>query len=303
MANNGVLDLVKPLSEKLIKSIPPLKDGEVATFRLKNAFVKDGSREEPSCPEFVQMSGKQTIRDPYEEDGSKTKIMGTYPYKYKVVNGMSQPVYQDLQFIKGEMKLTSDREAEYFFAMRNIHNESNKYRKQMGGKHAPKFYLVGTKEVATPLIQMTDMRYFAEKMVRESGFKYLREVAAKLNQSPDARLHVKSFREGFTENPDTIKYELIQLAHTYPKQVMAAHPDEKTKLRVHIYDAQVYGILVFEKGAFQLDTNDEFIELLKPEEDIERVDSLINYFMSEQGKQNYLLFAKTLKKALNVKDS
>lgn len=298
----GVLDLVKPLSDKLVKGLPRIKDGEVAVFRLKNAFVKDGSREEPSCPEVVQMSGKQTVRDPYETEGSQTKIMGTYPYKYKSVNGVSEPVYMGLTFIKGELKLTADREAEYIFAMRNIHNESNKYRKQMGGKSAPKFFLVGTKEVST-FIQMTDMRYHAEDMIRKSTFQNLREVATKLNESPDGRLHIKSFKAGFAENPDTMKYELITLAHLYPKQVMGAHPDEKTRVRVQIYDAQVYGILVFEKNAYQLDTNSDFKEIFKPEEDKDKVDSLIDYFMSEAGKQNYVLFATTLKKALNVRNA
>jgi len=298
----GVLDLVRPLSEKLVKGLPRIKDGEVAVFRLKNAFVKDGSREEPSCPEVVQMAGKQTIRDPGEKEGDQTKIMGTYPYKYKFTNGVSEPVYMGLTFIKGELKLTADREAEYIFAMRNIHNESNKYRKQMGGKSAPKFFLVGTKEVST-FIQMTDMKYHAEKMVRESGFEYLKQVATKLNESPDTRLHVKSFKAGFAENPDTMKYELIQLAHTFPKQVMAAHPDEKTRVRVQIYDAQVYGVLVFEKQAYQLDTNSEFVEIFKPEEDVDKVDSLINYFMSDGGTKHYTLFAQTLKKALSVRNA
>jgi len=97
-----------------------------------------------------------------------------------------------------------------------------------------------------------------------------------------------------------MKYELIQLAHTYPKQVMAAHPDDNTRVRVQIYDAQVYGLLVFEKDAYQLDTNSEFVELFKPEADKDKVDSLIDYFMSDAGTKHYTLFATTLKKALNV---
>jgi hypothetical protein len=157
----------------------------------------------------------------------------------------------------------------------------------MGAKQAPRFFLVGTKEVAT-FIQMTDMKYYAENMIRTSTFQGLREVAVKLNQSPDTRLHVKSFKEGFAENPDTMKYELIQLAHTYPKQVMTA---------------QVYGLLVFEKNAYQLDTNSEFVELFKPEADVDKVDSLINYFMSDAGTKNYTLFATTLKKALSVRNT
>lgn len=296
-----VLDNVKPLSSKLLDTIPPLKDGEVAIFRLKNAFIKEGGREEYSCPETVQMSGLQTVMDPYVEKGeSKTKIIGTYIKDYRQLgSGQARPVYQDLEFRKGELRLTSDRQAEYEFAMRNIHNESNKYRKQMGGKHAPKFFLVGTKEITT-FMQMSDMKYHAEKLIRESNFTYLREVATKLNMSVDAKLHVKSFSNGITINAETMKYEMIQLARTYPKQVMAAHPDDKIRLRVQIYDAQVYGVLMFEKGAYQLDTTTDFVELFKPEEDVDKIDSLIDYFMSEKGDKHYQLFAITLRKALNV---
>jgi len=294
-----ILDDVKELSPKLLNSIPKLKENDVAVFRLKNAFVKDGSRDFPSCPEFVQLSGVQQITDPYEVGGPKSKKIATFIKGYTSMGGGSQarPVYQALEFKKGELR-TSDP-AIYQFAMRNKDNESNFYRKQMGAKFAPKFELVGTKRV-TSFMQLADMRYQAEKMIRESSWQYLKEVAAKMNTSPDAKLHVKSFLEGFTNKPDEVKYELIQLAHTFPKQVMGAHPDQKTQLRVQIYDAQVYAVLTFDGGAYWLDTDTDMVELHKPEADIDKVESLITYLMSEEGKKNYQLFAKMLRQALNV---
>jgi hypothetical protein len=295
-----LLDNVRPLSEKILKSIPPLKDGEVAIFRLKNAFQKESGREEPSTPEIWQLPGNLIINDPYDEQ-SKTKTIGTFITDYRPTGsaGQVRPVYKPLIFEKGELKITSDRQAEYIFAMAHIDNESNRYRKQMGAKKAPKFFLVNSKQ-NNSFLQLSDMKYQAEKMVRESSFQYLREVAATLNLSPDANLHVKSFVNGSTINSEAMKYEMIQLAQRFPKQVMAAHPEPKIKLRVQIYDAQVFGVLMFEKGAYHLDTNKDFIELHKPDEDKDKIDSLVEYFMSETGKTHYLDFAKALKTALNA---
>lgn len=297
-----LLDNVKPLSDKILKAIPPLKDGEVAVFRLKNAYQKEAGREEPSCPEVWQLPGNVIINDPYVPEGENTtKTIGSYILDYKPTGqaGQIRPHYKPLVFEKGELRITSDRQAEYVFAMAYPENESNRFRKQMGAKKLPKFYLVNTKQTNT-FLQLSDMKYQAEKMVRESSFQYLREVAALLNQSPDTNLHVKSFVNGSTINSEAMKYEMIQLAQRYPKQLMAAHPDAKIKLRVQIYDAQVFGILQFEKGAYQLDTDNNFVELHKPDEDRDKIDSLVEYFMSEDGKQNYLLFAKTLKKAVSA---
>lgn len=313
-----VYDTVKPLSEKLRSTIPQLKDDEVAVFRLKNAFRQEGGREEPSSPEYVKLSGQHTILDPFEpvfdENGNHkkdssgklmykkvTKIIGSYVTEYKDLNGRTKPIYAGLEFKRGELRLTAADQALYEYAMRRLDNETNKYRKQMGAKVTPKFFLVGTKELVSPM-QAADMRFFAERMVRESSFQNLREMAAKLNQGPDTRLHIKSFIAGVTGDPKAMQYEMIVKAQQYPKQIMSVTPDLKTQLRVQIYDAFVYGILMFDRGAYQLDKDAEFIELFKPEADAEKdkLESFIDYLMSDDGKDNYLLFAQTLKKVLEV---
>lgn len=298
-----LLDNVKPLSEKILKSIPPLKEGEVAVFKLKNAFKQEAGREEPSCPEIYQIPGTCIINDPYVPQGeSKTKTIGTFITDYKATGtaGQVRPVYKPLVFEKGELKITHDRQAEYIYAMAHKENESNRYRKQMGAKREPKFYLVNTKSVSN-FLQLSDMKYQAEKTIRESSFLQLREIAAKLNDSPDTNMHVKSFVQGSTTSSEAMKYEMIQIAQKFPKQVLAAHPDEKTKLRVQIYDAQVFGVLIFEKGTYWIDPTDkDFIEVHTPDPDTDKIDSLISYFMSEGGKQHYIAFAQTLRKALSV---
>ena len=317
-----ILDDVKPLSKKLQESIKPLKEGEVAIFRLKNAFKEEGNREdldtgknERNSPEWVQFSGVQKIIDPYEivgkdEKGNPiykptSKIIGTWIKDYKEMRGGGQakPIYTPIVFTKGECKVTSDMVAEYELMMRSTYNESNKYRLQMGGKKVtPKYYLVNSREV-TPFMQTIDMRYFAQKMVRDAGGTRLREIATKLNSSVDTKIHVKTYQNGFGDL-DKMKYEIIQLSQVYPKQIMSATPDNAVKVRVQIYDAQFYGILAFEAGSYQLDSDNKFVNIFTPaaDHDKDKVDALVEYFMSPEGKEHYVLFARTLKKALNVKE-
>ena len=293
---------VKPLSKKL--AVAPLKDGEVAVFRLTKAFQRDISREEPSCPEVVQLAGVQKISDPGEQGAMKSKKMaaGIKEYKQIGTSGQVKPVFEPLIFVRGEMRITSKDQEKYVFAMRNLNNTSNRFRKIMGATNKNEtnsFYLLGTKEV-TNLMKISDMKYYAEKMVREASFQVLKELAVVLNANPDPRFKVKSYIDGATLDTERLKYELIQLAQLYPKQVISASPSDADKLKVQIYDALVYNILTFEKNSYFVSGDDDLIEILQPESDMDKVDSLIKFFMSPEGKKNYAIFAKALKKALQV---
>lgn len=296
-----VLDDVKPLSKKLRETIPPLKDGEVATFRLVKAFVKENSREEPSCPEVVLLSGVQQVNDPFEENGKKTKKIGSFIKEYKQLGKSNQtkPIYQGVEFIRGELKVGSDNLALYEYLMRMKQNGSNKFRKLMGAKKDPEFFLVGDKE-SISTIHLSDLRFQAEKMVRESQLEALKGIASKLNDSPDNRLKVKSYNPGILVDPQGIKNEIIQLATKYPKQIISASSDDKSKIKVQVYDAMMFGIMFFEKNTYWLIYEKDILEVFSPESDLDSVDSLVNYFNSAKGKDIYIKFAKALKDALKV---
>ena len=295
-----IFDDVKPLSKKL--QVSPLKDDEVAVFRLTKAFLKDASREEPSCPEVVQLSGVEQINDPGEEGVARSKKIATVVKEYKALgkNGQVKPVYESLQFIKGEMRVTSSEQAKYAFAMRSKKNTSNRWRKIMGA--GPKdelntFYLLGTKETVS-VMKLADMQYYAEKLIREGTLSTLKEIAVTLNANPDQRFKVRSYINGATPDSDKLKWDLIQLAKSFPRQVVAACPNDEAKLKVQIYDALVYGVLTYEKESYFLLGDNDMIEIHTPESDMDKVDSLIKFFMSEKAK--YALFAKALKKALQI---
>lgn len=297
-----IFDDVKQLSKKL--QVPPLKDGEVAVFRLTNAFLKDPTREEPSCPEVVQLTGVEQINDPGEEGAARSKKIATVVKEYKAIgkNGQVKPIYEPLVFIRGEMRISSAEQAKYAFAMRSKKNTSNRFRKLMGA--GPKdelntFYLLGSKETIS-VMKLADMKYYAEKLIREGSLTTLKEIAVTLNANPDHRFKVHSYIEGASVDPEKLKWNLIQLAQQYPRQVVAACPNDEAKLKVQIYDALVYGVLTYEKGSYFLLGDNDMIELHTPESDMDKVDSLIKFFMSDNGKTKYALFAKALKKALQI---
>lgn len=300
-----IFDDVKPLSRKL--QVKPLQDGEVAVFRLTKAFVKSEIREEPLCPKVVQLSPVEKITDIGEEGTARSKKMSTAIIGYDQIgtSGQVKPRFEAPVFINGECRVLPSEHDKYQFLMRSKKNTTNRFRKAMGAGPADEintFYLLGTKEI-TSLMKLSDMKFYAEKMIREATFKDLREIALVLNASSDSRYKVKTFIEGATNDPEKMKYEMIQLAQLYPKQVIAASPDQKAKLKVQIYDALVYNVLMFEKDAYYLSKADSVEEIYKPEEDTDKVESLINFFMSEEGsigRKKYVEFATALKKALQV---
>src|SRR5690348_1426543 len=162
-----VLDDVKPLSQKL--QVAPLKEGDVATFRLYRAGKKQQDRDEPTCPEVAQYSGVEQINDFGEKtNDAKSKKMGTRIIDYRSMgsSGQMRPVYEPLKFIKGELKVGYDNPALYQFAMRSKHCGSNRFRKQMGAKGEPIWYLVGSDQTAS-LLAIEDLKFYAETMLRK----------------------------------------------------------------------------------------------------------------------------------------
>jgi hypothetical protein len=298
-----LLDNVKPLSKKILDTIPPLKDGEVAVFRLTNAYVKEDNREEFSVREVAQFSGVEQVNDPFD-DVNKTKLIGTFIKDYKALGntGKVKPIYEPVVFVRGEVRIGSDNIALYNYMMTSKKSGANKFRMKMGAKKGskPEWELVGMKSVIN-MIQVEELRFQAERMIRESQIEELKSIATKLNESPDVRFKVKSYVPGSLKvDPQSMKLELIQLARQFPKQVISASSDEASKLKVQIYDAMVYGILIFERNAYHLLTDKDIFELYTPESDTDSVESLIKYFTSEQGNKNYVKFATELKKALKV---
>lgn len=294
-----ILNNVKELSTKL--QVQPLRENEVATFRLKRAFLKDGLHEDPTCPEVAQYSGTEDINDPGEKGALRSKLIGTKIIKYKQNQNQLIPVYEPLKFIRGYNRVGSDNHALYTMLMRSKKSGANRFRKQMGAKGEPEWELVGADQVVSQLM-VEELRYQAEKLIREAKIDQLKVIAMKLNMSPDKRLHIASYQPGIKEEPQSIKLELIQKAKQYYKQVVYASDDAGAKRMVEVYDGVTYGILYNDPNkGYQLTTeNDDVVDLIKTEPGKEPVVALIEYFESEKGAKDYVKFVTSLKKALKI---
>lgn len=297
-----ILDDVKLLSKRL--AVAPLKEGEVAVFRLARAFKKTELRDDPTCPEVAVYPGVEQINDPGETVAqNRPKKIGTRIVDYRQMNGQAVPIYERVKFVRGDCRVGFDNHALYEFMMRSKHSGANRFRKQMGAKNPPTWILVGSDQIAG-LLSIVDMKFYAEKMLRDCDGTGLKTVALKLNSSPDARLHIRSYRPGQAGGEDilSIKLELFQKARDYPKQVIYAGDDSASRRRVEVYDAMTMAILFMnDKGEYVILTAEDKEEpLFSPDPGKDAMNSLIEFFENEKGAAAYVKFAAALKRAVKI---
>lgn len=294
-----ILNDVKELSLKY--QVPPLKEGEVAVFRLKNAGLRDGLHEEPTCPEIAQYSGVEQVNDPGEKGKDRNKKIGTFIKDYKQVQNQLKPIYNSVTFIRGYCRVSADDHGTYTMLMRSKKSGANRFRKIMGAKGEPVWELVGQDQVVSQLL-IEELKFLAKKAVKESNITQLKVIAQKLNSSPDQRLHIASYKAGVKEDPQSIKLELMQKANQFYKQIVYACDDATAKKQVEVYDGLTYGILYLDKNkGYQVTTvEDETIDVLRPTPGEEPVDCLIKYFETERGQKDYEKFVASLRKALKI---
>lgn len=292
-----IVDDVQPLSAKLREGLQ-LKEGERAVFKLLSVGKREPGREEPTAPEVYKMAAKESILDPF--DDNKRKTFAGPLKEHKLVGTRMVAIYHSPEFIRGYFTVTEDTEM-YIRMMRSKHNVSNKFAKKMGKGGRPLFMLVSEAKELNDQLQIDDLKYYAETIVRNATYEELKTICVALKKSPDARLHVKAYTPGERENHPAIKIELTYIAKLYPKQVISASDDGKSKLQVQIFDAMNLQILVFEQGAYSMfDPKGKFVEVHRPEVGADKMASLIEYLMSDAGRDHYGMIAVELQKTLKA---
>lgn len=295
-----ILDDVKQLSDKLMPR--PLKGDEKAVFRLVSVGKKEIGRDEPSAPEVIQLSAVEMVMDPYDlEHKNKPKKIGTYIVEHKQVQNQLKPVYKSPQFIKGYCTVRADENPMYVRLLRSKNCISNKFRKQMGrGKDL--FELVEDRKEINDQIHLADLRWHAESIVRKGDWTTLKATSAKLNESPDNRLHVRTFIAGVKEDDlQGMKLELITKAQLYPKQVIAASGDKEAYLKVQVFEGMNFGVIIFQDGSYHMLGKDDMVNIHTPDKDKDPIDSFVAHLMSAEGKKHYAQFALELSKVMAPK--
>lgn len=291
------------LSEKL--RVKKIQSEERIVFQLMNAFKKDHGREGNTVPEVYALSKQCSVVDPYAVGGPRSVMIGNVesvmPQELPDGKTLMKPVLKPVEFIRGFCVLNQDKMNTYFYLMRRKDNDSNPFRMIMGGRSKQAvFKLVEDKKEISNQLMLEDLRYEAEKLVRETrDVLKLKAIAEKLNKSPDQRLWITSYRPGVLEDSQAIKLDLIQRVKTFPKAIIYASGDQQSMLRVQIHEALNFGVLMMENSTYYLIGKD-LKELYKPSPDEEKIESLIKYFMSAEGNLAYAEFSKTLKEALKT---
>lgn len=294
------MELNAQLSPKM--RVKPLEPGETVTFELLNRYKKEAGREEPSCPDYVALAEKETIFDPFANEGLGKmlvlqNITSLLPVDLPDGRTIDKPVLKKPVFIKGVCTIGHEQQNEYIFLMRSKGNADNPFSK----KGKKKFRIVNTKKATYEAMRDEDIRYQAEKLVREGDWTARRAIAHKLNQSNDPRYKITGNIDSDLEGT---LLQLIKMATAYPKKVIMSSNDIEAKARVYISDAQVFGLLIWNGelnswSIYQADAKkDKIIELLTVDPGSERIGSLLAYFKTSEGQKNYVLLVTALQKVL-----
>lgn len=287
--------------------VKPLAPGETAQFELVNRYKKEPGREEPSCPELWAISEKEMIYDPGANNGmgGSVLIQNIIGFEPKEIAGSegrmyNKPVLKKPEFIKGVLTVGHEENNTYIFLMRSKKNIMNPFR---GSKTRAVFRPVNLKKETYDQIQVLDLQWQAEKLIRESDWNVSRTIRANLNKSPDQRFHIKSAENDL----QGMKLELIQIAKSNPKKIIMASSDVESKNRVYIADALQFNILIWTESTRTwslYDSNskekDKVNELTIVDADKDKVDALLDHFKTEVGRKHYTLFVHILTKIFKV---
>lgn len=288
--------------------VKPLKEGEVARFRLLTANAKENGREQPSSPLSAYLSDRYTIFDPF---ANRRVVIGNV-IGLKQVNGeggiaktdnfgnpVMIPLLKRPAFDKGALQITSDYNDSYAFLMRAPGNISNKFRPRSGPNSKARFELVSEKKDQSDAIMIDDMRFRAIDIVRHGNWDDLRALREKLNKSPDTTLHIA------TTDLQGIKIELSRLALNRAKAIILSSGDIPSKHAVQVYDALAYNILMYDEPNWILNVINtkgvmeaKSIHTVPPDED--KVESLVDSFQKEPGSAFQVMMATELKKILKA---
>lgn len=282
--------------------VPDLKEGEVAQFMLLNAGKLEAGREHPSRPEVYQLSKECIVNNPATSQPVKIgNVISWESHTGTDGKPWTKAVTKGPQFIRGLLTLTSDQNSTYQYLMRRKDNISNPFAKLMGGRGKFVFKLADDRKEINDQLLLADLRYEAEKLIRETREPLkLQTIAARLNQSPDKRLHIMSYNPPVSMNAQAIKLELIQKVSLFAKQILYAGEDQGLKVRIQLMEAMTWGVLLYVNDGFHVYVKKELKLMHTPAEDEEKVASLAEFCMTEKGKVAYAEICNALKTAQKV---
>lgn len=274
--------------------VRPLQKGEFVIYRLieadkvsPNAVDKNG-RPVNNNPSW--QSAKQTlVRD--IETGEKVMIGNVVNVKpEKNFDGTTRyvDVTAPMKFTDANLRVDDQTFATYQFAERHDANMDNPFRDQ---SKPAKYYRVDVKKRA---------------LSENNKNAILADALSWINTCDHIEIKAinKSLPDGFKLNLDSdfeiIKSELFKLTMKDPIMVMKASNNRQAIAKIICMEAEYFHIILWEEKERKWFFNDEKMEdLATIEIGKNRIDGLVEFLKTENGKKFYLRLSNRLKKYLN----
>lgn len=286
--------------------VTPLKDGEIAKYRLYKADQIDVTRTEASSgkklnhQQVYSFVGKKKIFDPFTK--RKVEIMNIESFKtQQLPDGQlkSIPVVGRLLFPRtGELILTSRDQEQYAFMERMNENGSNEFRDDTLGK--PTFYRVDIKKQTMMELEKDYIMVDALVHVRDAGETEVQTIYKGLDAETKKTLNA--------DNYEQLKKGLLKLSQENPILVLKASTNKVAKVKVQCMEASKWKIISFAEGGNGEERRWVFIGGDKPTEictlepGVHKIDGLVKFFIeNKEGKNWYEQIISKLKDVLEFK--
>ncbi len=291
------------VSERL--RVKPLKEGEIAIYKLIKSDMDDITRTEESSgkkmkhQQVYSFPGRKRIYDPFLQKRILIQYVTSFRH-VKLPSGevKEEPIVSRVTFPRsGEIILTSRDFARMQFLERMEENRDNEFRDPAGPK--PIFYRVNSKRQAIKELEDDYFKVDALVHIKNAEEVELKRIYHALDADEKKNINAN---EGYEQ----LKRQIFKLAEKNPKLVLKASSNKEAKKKVQILDAERFRIIVFDEGDEQTPRRWVFIDrepmvICEVEPGVHKFDGLYKFFESEKGKEWYVKVVNSLKEALNPK--
>lgn len=278
---------INELLSKELK-VAPLANGETKTFRRILKGKIDPQTGNPYVLSDYWQVGKQMILDPF----TKKRVLllnevGTRPVEMPDGRTRMEPIVEMIQWDEtGDIMVTENDFEKYCFLMRSNTNASNPYRNK---RVKPLFYLYDPLKEQRHELATFDLTVDAAMYIRNADVVELKNIADKLN--------IKA-------QPEFLRTTILDRVQAgAARDIMIASKNIPAKKKIQVTDAEKYGIIIYNDvsgGWYFSDNVDEVICEIDINND--RVDGLIEFFGTKEGKGRYAQLAKKVKKLYDAID-
>ena len=284
--------------------VAPLKDGEIAKYRLYAADKDDITRTEESSgkklkhQQVYSCKGNKKIYDPFTK--TKVEILNIDSFKTeKMPDGSLKqiPVTKRLNFPRtGEIILTDRDQEEYAFIERLNENGSNEFRDTTIKAW---FYRVDVKKQTMLELEKDYLMVDALNWIRDADEIEIRTIFKALDADTKKTMSADDY--------EVLKKAIFNLAKINPILVLKSSTNQEAKMKVQIMEAEKYRVIAFSEGRANQPRSwvyiaKEPITICDLEPGKHKVDGLLAFFMSgKEGKEWYTKIISDLKQVFEFK--